>query len=117
MREYIARAGTDDAWLCRCGNSPGADGFVPVHRGREINPSSARWRGHYCCLTCGLLITWPTREIIGRIHFADLVLCGSAPCPKRRRRPSFPPRSRRVRQRRRARRSGPRQPHQPAPPR
>ncbi len=96
MREYIARAGTDDAWLCRCGNSPKAGGFAPVHRGRETDPGSARWRGHYCCLTCGLLIHWPTREIVGRVDLADLVLRASAPCASRRRQP-FHRRRRRLR--------------------
>jgi len=50
MREYIARTGSDEAWLCRCGNSPGAGGFVAVRRHREVDPVSVRWRGHYCCL-------------------------------------------------------------------
>jgi hypothetical protein len=89
MREYIARTGSDEAWLCRCGNSPGAGGFVAVRRHREVDPASVRWRGHYCCLRCGLLIHWPTREILGRIDIADLTLRASAPPTTRRRRAPF----------------------------
>ncbi|WP_256804626.1 hypothetical protein [Frankia sp. ACN10a] len=74
MREFIARRGDDEEWLCRCDNTPGGEGFVPVIGHREAAPGSARWRGHYCCLRCGRLIHWPTREIVGRLDFADLTL-------------------------------------------
>ncbi|CAO5150953.1 hypothetical protein FAIPA1_140006 [Frankia sp. AiPs1] len=86
MREYIARAGADDAWLCRCGNSPETGGFVPVRRSWEIPAGSARWRGRYCCLSCGLVVLWPTREIVGQLNLADLTLrtSMSASNPRRR---------------------------------
>jgi hypothetical protein len=75
MREYIARRGSsDDAWLCRCDNTTDSEGFLPVIGRREATTASARWRGQYCCLRCGRLIHWPTREIVGRLDFADLTL-------------------------------------------
>ncbi|MCK9903890.1 hypothetical protein MXD63_28060 [Frankia sp. Cpl3] len=74
MREFIARRGADEEWLCRCDNTPDGEGFVPVVGRREATTTSARWRGHYCCLRCGLLIRWPTREVVGRLDFADLAL-------------------------------------------
>lgn len=74
MREFIARRGADEEWLCRCDNTPDGEGFVPVIGRREATTTSARWRGHYCCLRCGLLIRWPTREVVGRLDFADLAL-------------------------------------------
>jgi hypothetical protein len=102
MREYIAYDGGVDDWLCRCGNTPASSGFVPVRRRREVAPSAARWRGRYCCVDCGRLIHWPTREIVGRINPADLVLNDAAPPVNRRRRP---PLLRRGRGFRRVRRS------------
>jgi hypothetical protein len=105
MREYIACAGADDAWLCRCGNRPGDGGFPPVRRRREIDPASARWRGHYCCLRCGLLIHWPTREIIGRLDLADLAVGDSAAPVNRRQRPPRLPRRKDFRHGQRAQRT------------
>ncbi|WP_157472626.1 hypothetical protein [Frankia sp. EAN1pec] len=79
MREFIARRGADDAWLCRCDNTPDEDGFVPVSGRREVAPTSARWHGHYCCVRCGRIIRWPTRQIIGHLDLADLRLRNRAP--------------------------------------
>ena len=80
MREFIARHGdADDAWLCRCDNTPDGDGFVPVAGRREVAPTSVRWRGRYCCVRCGRIIRWPTREIIGHLDLADLRLRPRAP--------------------------------------
>ncbi|ESZ99994.1 hypothetical protein ThrDRAFT_03686 [Frankia casuarinae] len=103
MREYIACDGGDDDWLCRCGNTPASSGFVPVRRRREVAPGAARWRGRYCCVDCGLLIHWPSREIVGRINPADLVLNDATPSVNRRRRPPFLRHSRGFRRARRAR--------------
>ncbi|WP_235433801.1 hypothetical protein [Protofrankia coriariae] len=50
MRDYIARRGINDAWLCRCDNTPEHDGFLPVSGHREAESASPHWRGHYCCL-------------------------------------------------------------------
>ncbi|ONH25211.1 hypothetical protein [Pseudofrankia asymbiotica] len=73
MPEFIARRG-DDTWLCRCDNTPDRDGFVPVIGRREATTTSIRWRGRYCCLRCGRLVAWPTRQIVGQLDFADLTL-------------------------------------------
>lgn len=77
MREYIALV--DEEWLCRCDNTPSRDGFVPVRGGREVDTASRRWRGSYCCLRCGFLISWPSRDIIGYLDFADLRLRDHGP--------------------------------------
>jgi len=74
VREFIARRGPHAAWLCRCDNTPDAEGFVPVIGRREAATTSPRWRGHYCCVRCGRLLVWPTREIIGHLDLADLTL-------------------------------------------
>jgi hypothetical protein len=74
MPEFIAMAGAPDSWLCRCGNTPDADGFCPVRGQREISPASLRWRGEYVCLRCGLRIHYPDREIIGYRDLADLII-------------------------------------------
>nr|MDT0665653.1 hypothetical protein [Micromonospora sp. DSM 115978] len=50
------------------------DGFLPVVGRRETTTTSARWRGLYCCLRCGRVVCWPTREIVGHLDFADLEL-------------------------------------------
>ncbi len=90
MREYVAAA--DGTWLCRCDNTPDQDGFVPVTRRWEVHPASPRWRGRYCCLRCGRLVLWPTREIVGQIALADLALHDHHRTHRRPRFPHHPPR-------------------------
>lgn len=66
----------EDFWKCHCGNTPHADGFVPVdRRGNEVEPTAKQWpEPLYACNRCGLVLdaasvdmTAHTVAVIGRI--------------------------------------------------
>lgn len=67
--EYITRAQADpDAWVCRCGNTPSAEGFFPSDaRGNQVEPTPADWTTDcYVCARCGRIINQKTLEVVGQ---------------------------------------------------
>ena len=60
-------AGSDDAWICICGNMPDGDGFYPCDtNGNEVEPAGPEWTNLYVCAQCGRIIEQNTLEVIGR---------------------------------------------------
>lgn len=59
--------GSEDAWVCVCGNKPHQDGFYPCNeKGNEIEPlEGSDWNGLYVCRKCGRIIQQDTLEVIG----------------------------------------------------
>lgn len=58
--------GSEDAWICLCGNVPSDDGFYPCDRkGNEMEPVQG-WENLYVCLSCGRIINQDTLEVVGR---------------------------------------------------
>ena len=56
-------------WLCRCGNTPREEGFLPCDAaGTVVEPTPAAWTTNwYVCLRCGRMIDYRTRVIVGRV--------------------------------------------------
>jgi hypothetical protein len=60
--------GTETAWwVCRCGNEPDRDGFVPcTWQGEDVQPTPAAWTEPlYRCDRCGRIIDQETGLVIG----------------------------------------------------
>ena len=68
-KEFITHeSGSDDAWVCVCGNQPDGDGFFPCDaQGNEIEPTvGSGWTNLYVCAQCGRIIEQDTLEVVGR---------------------------------------------------
>jgi hypothetical protein len=68
-KEFITHeAGSDEAWICICGNTPVDDGFYPCDKdGNEMEPSvESDWEDLYVCARCGRIIKQDTLEVIGQ---------------------------------------------------
>lgn len=81
QREFITQeAGSDDAWICICGNRPDSDGFQPCDtNGNEMEPlMGSDWDGLYVCGRCGRIIQQETLEVIGR---NTCKVCGNPKSP------------------------------------
>jgi hypothetical protein len=68
-KEFITHeAGSYDAWICICGNTPDSDGFYTCDEaGDEIEPTAdSDWNGLYVCANCGRIIDQETLEIVGQ---------------------------------------------------
>jgi hypothetical protein len=68
-KEFITHeAGSAEAWVCLCGNSPVAHGFYPCDaKGNELEPTvGSDWLGLYVCARCGRIINQTTLEVTGR---------------------------------------------------
>ncbi len=69
QKEYISHEkGSDESWICICGNRPDSDGFQPCNaNGNEIEPlAGSDWDNLYVCCRCGRIIQEKTLEVIGR---------------------------------------------------
>jgi hypothetical protein len=74
VSEYIFSEG-DDAWRCLCGNTPDADGFIPIQKDREVEPTPTQWTsGEYCCLRCGRVIDHTNRQVTRHLDPTDIIL-------------------------------------------
>jgi hypothetical protein len=60
--------GSDEAWICICGNTPVSHGFYACDTdGNEMVPNiGSKWDGLYVCLKCGRIIRQNTLEVIGQ---------------------------------------------------
>lgn len=57
--------GSEDAWVCICGNRPRDDGFFPCDKdGNEMEPVEG-WEGLYVCDRCGRVINQDSLEVVG----------------------------------------------------
>lgn len=58
----------EDAWICRCGNTPTDEGFYPCNDiGTEVEPTEeSGWAGLYVCDRCGRIIKQSTLEVQGK---------------------------------------------------
>lgn len=68
-KEFITHeAGSDEAWICICGNTPVSDGFYPCDKdGNEMTPSiGSDWDSLYVCAKCGRIINQSTLEVLGQ---------------------------------------------------
>ena len=65
---FITREpGDEDAWVCRCGNTPHSDGFYPCNEsGDEVEPVKGNWTDLYVCARCGTIIHYDTLEVVGQ---------------------------------------------------
>jgi hypothetical protein len=64
--QIIHESGSDDAWICICGNTPVSEGFYPCDKeGREVEPD-AGWDDLYVCAKCGRIIKQNSLEVVGR---------------------------------------------------
>ena len=66
--ERITReAGSEDAWVCLCGNIPISDGFYSCdENGNEVEPTIQDWKTNwYVCARCGRMIDQATLEVVG----------------------------------------------------
>jgi len=58
--------GSNEAWICICGNEPSEDGFSPCdEKGNEVEPV-AGWGGLYVCFRCGRMIDQVSLRVVGR---------------------------------------------------
>ena len=67
--EYITRVTASlDAWVCRCGNTPSAEGFYPCDAlGNEVEPTPTKWTTDcYVCGRCGRIIIQTSLEVVGQ---------------------------------------------------
>ena len=68
-KEFILHeAGSEEAWICICGNDPVSDGFFTCdENGDEMEPLiGSGWDGLYVCNRCGRIIRQDTLEVVGR---------------------------------------------------
>lgn len=66
MTEFIQHEdGNEEAWICKCGNTPINDGFYPINEdGAEVEPTPEDWTtNEYFCGRCGRVIDADTRRI------------------------------------------------------
>jgi hypothetical protein len=66
-KEHITHErGIDEAWICRCKNTPLGDGFFPCdNEGKEQEPV-AGWNDLYVCARCGRIIDQKRLQVVGR---------------------------------------------------
>jgi hypothetical protein len=69
-KERIAHEpGSDESWICLCGNRPDSDGFFPCDsNGNEVQPVDG-WNNLYVCFRCGRIVDQGTFEIVGQNPF------------------------------------------------
>jgi hypothetical protein len=68
-KEFIThQAGSDEAWICICGNEPTGQGFFTCDaQGNEIEPNiGSGWTDLYVCAKCGRIVKQGTLEVVGR---------------------------------------------------
>jgi hypothetical protein len=62
----IGEPGSDEAWICICGNTPVSDGFYPCDaEGNEMEPVVG-WNDLYVCARCLRIIDQIRLDVIGR---------------------------------------------------
>jgi hypothetical protein len=61
--------GSEDAWVCICGNTPSGDGFYPIDQNdHEVEPTAKDWTtNQYFCGRCGRVINQATLEVERRL--------------------------------------------------
>ena len=67
--EHITHeVGTEEAWICICGNQPDTGGFYTCDKdGNEVEPTAIDWTTNwYVCANCGRMIDQTTLEVVGR---------------------------------------------------
>jgi hypothetical protein len=59
-------SGNNEAWVCRCGNTPSDDGFYPCNAdGKAVEPTPTQWHDNlYLCDRCKCVISPDTLEIV-----------------------------------------------------
>lgn len=75
-KEFINHeAGTPEAWICLCGNTPTDDGFYPCDRhGNEIMLTlESGWLDLYVCANCHRIIRQNSLEVVGTNRMSKLL--------------------------------------------
>lgn len=67
MEKISYENGSEEAWVCICGNRSASEGFFPCDlRGNEVDPvAGSNWSGVYACARCGRMIHQLTLEVVG----------------------------------------------------
>jgi hypothetical protein len=68
MQKITHEPGSEEAWVCICGNRPDSEGFYPCDRhGKEVDPMPEDWTTDlYVCDRCGRMIDQKTLAVVGQ---------------------------------------------------